>query len=29
MIFIALVYNSGDLNVLINDWYEYNHVLSK
>ena len=27
--FIAIVYNSGDQNVLTNDWYAYFHVLSK
>ena len=26
MIYIALVYNSGDQNVLINDWYACIHV---
>ena len=31
MVFIALVYNSGNQNLLINDWYWYVclHVLSK
>ena len=29
MIFIALDYNSGDQNVLMNDWYACLHVLSK
>ena len=29
MVFIALVYNSGDQNVLINDWYACLQVLSK
>ena len=29
MVFIALVYNSGSQNILINDWYECLHVLSK
>ena len=29
MVFITLVYNTGDQNVLINDWYAYLHVLSK
>ena len=29
MVFIGLVYNSGDQNVLINDWYACLHVLSK
>ena len=31
MVFIALVYNSGNRDVLINDWYAYAclHVLSK
>ena len=27
--FIRLVYNSGDQNALINDWYACFHVLSK
>ena len=27
--FIPLVYNGGDQNVLINDWYAYLEVLSK
>ena len=29
MVFIPLVYNSGDQNVLINDWYACLQVLSK
>ena len=29
MAFILLVYNSGDQNVLINDWYACLQVLSK
>ena len=29
MVFIPLVYNSGDQNVLINDWYTCLQVLSK
>ena len=29
MVFIPLVYNSGDQNVLINDWYACFQVLSK
>ena len=29
MIFVVLVYNSGNHNVLINDWYTCQHVLSK
>ena len=29
MVLIALVYSSGDWNMLINDWYECFHVLSK
>ena len=29
MVFIALVYNSGSQNILINDWYACWHVLSK
>ena len=29
MAFIALVYDSGSQNILINDWYACLHVLSK
>ena len=29
MVFIALDYNSGSQNILINDWYACLHVLSK
>ena len=29
MVLIALVYNSGDQNVLISDWYACFQVLSK
>ena len=29
MVFIPLVYNSADQNVLINDWYACLQVLSK
>ena len=29
MVFVPLVYNSGDQNVLINDWYACFQVLSK
>ena len=29
MVFIVLVYNSGNQNVLINDWYACLQVLSK
>ena len=29
MVFIGLVYNSGNQNVLINDWYACFQVLSK
>ena len=29
MVFIAVVYNSGSQNVLINDWYACLHALSK
>ena len=28
MVFIGLVYNSGDQNVLLNDWYACFQVLS-
>ena len=28
-VFIALVYNSGSQNILLNDWYACLHVLSK
>ena len=29
MVFIVLIYNSGNQNVLINDWYAWLQVISK